>query len=131
MHLILATRGNIFDVNRMISELSGKYMPYKGYDGKDYNISLLIQPIQLWSMVFPKQNLQHILHTIPDGNFHKEQSSFLFKLLRKKMGAKPVPEMDNTTLGFPIYKQNIEIMHIGVIEDGQYDNEIEPTAERI
>lgn len=116
MHLIFATRGNKNDVERMISELQGKYFPYKN-KGKVYPLSALVQPIQLWSVVVPKDSIQTLLHTIPDSNFHKEKTKWPLKMLRKAMGAKEIPPLDDKVLGFPIYNQNTEIVHIGIIED--------------
>ena len=116
MHLITATRGNIHDVNRLISELQGKYLPFE-YEGKKALLSMLVQPIQLWSFVFPEPALQTVLHTIPDTNWHVDKSKLPFYAIRKALGAEKVPPMDKTTNGLPVYLRNTELMHIGIIKD--------------
>ena len=54
MHLVIATRGYKPDVDRFITELQGKYFPYK-CDAGTYAVGMNVQPIQLWSLNFPKE----------------------------------------------------------------------------
>lgn len=115
MHLLIATRGYKPDVDRFITELQGKYFPYK-CDKGDYAVAMNVQPIQLWSLNFPEESLQQVLNTIQPKIFSKGLSKISY-VLRKVLGLKETPKIDNKVLPMPIYKNNIEIVALGTKAD--------------
>lgn len=137
------TRGIKHDVDRMIENLASLHLPYtaKTAEGKDehYVVQAHLQPIQLWSYVFPEQHLDTILRTlkpmdtmgIPLDKTHigygfgsPKRKSALWAL-RKAMGLKKIPEWKPEGLKFPIWNENTQVVGIGIKEDykNQYGNE--------
>jgi len=145
MEIFLMTRGMSREVEEWAKWMQTRSLPIemKLADGtKTAQImECQLRPIQLWGFAFPKENLDMVLNTLglPRGN----PSGFVdgkptFKnyeknlwLLRKALGAKPIPEpvKKDSKLFMPynIWK-NLNIIGIGIKEDG----EIAPvTLERI
>jgi hypothetical protein len=117
MHLLIATRGYKPDVDRFITELQGKYFPYKcDKDKTNYAVAMNVQPIQLWSLVFPEDSLQQVLRTIEPRAFSGGMRKVSF-VLRKVLGLKDLPKIDDKVLPMPIYKTNIEIAALGIKDD--------------
>jgi len=52
MHLMFLSRGIKQDVDRMVMNLESLYLPFE-INGKTCNVQANLQPIQLWSLVFP------------------------------------------------------------------------------
>jgi hypothetical protein len=75
-----------------------------------------VQPIQLWSLVFPEDSLQQILRTIEPRAFSRGMRKVRF-VLRKILGLKDLPKIDDKVLPMPIYKTNIEIAALGIKDD--------------
>jgi hypothetical protein len=115
MHLIIGTRGAKHDVDRFITELQGKYFPYKTDKG-NYAVAMNVQPIQLWSLVFPESSLHTVLKTFEMKPWTKGFNRIV-SLGRKLLGLKEIPKIDEKASPLPIYKSNIEIMPFGIIED--------------
>lgn len=127
MELSFITRGCKRDVDDFIMQLQGKYLPLPIHDkdGKlkeTASIQLLLKPIQLWEVAFPKEQLDIVCNTILGDNRGRPEkkdqnlNKWLFPL-RKIMRAKPIPKYD-TTRFLPTGRQNIQIIGIGIREDG-------------
>lgn len=126
MHLYLMTRGIKHEVDQFITELQGKYLPFKWRDLKDPNsklqdtfVQLSVRPIQLWEIVFPKESMDVVLTTVLAGNNgdtqHKKHQWIINKV-RMLLGVKEVPKYNNTN-AMPIRRAGIELIGIGVKED--------------
>jgi hypothetical protein len=118
MKLFFAIRGIKFDTDRFITELQGKYFPYKTDNG-DYQVQMNVQPIQLYCLGFPREQLQTVLRTLNPSVWHNSLK-FLSKMLRKFLKLKPVPKIDETNPGLPIFRPNAEIVPIGIFEDDNF-----------
>ena len=92
MHLYAMTRGIKKDVDDYITQLQGKYFPYKlkGIQGEQTTaLQLSVRPIQLWEFVFPKESLKMAVGTICNGSLKTEdwRQKFLngLRIMLKKL----------------------------------------------
>lgn len=123
------TRGIKHDVDRFITELQGKYMPYD-FNGEKTLVQLAVRPIQLWELVFPEPTLNTVCKTLFDDTttrngmltYHKRNQKYLWAL-RKALNSENIPNstLFSTALPMPIYKNNIEIAGIGIKKDEYKD----------
>ena len=124
MHIITGIRGIKHEVDRAITELQGKKLPWK-FQGQDSLIDLAVRPIQLYEFVFPKEHLQTVMRSLfisltnPEGkiNWNPKHTKYL-KIMQKAMGAKPFPELEKNGVTIPFNRNNIEFFGIGIKEDG-------------
>lgn len=130
MHAYIITRGIKHDVDRMITELQGKYLDIdhnhfiKGQPKQKNKVQLSIRPIQLWEVVFPEPQRDVVLNTLL-GNAkgktqHKKHNKYIWGI-RKALGCDPIPEYKTDAL-LPSYQANTEIVGIGVKEDYYIDD---------
>lgn len=133
MHLVFATRGIKQDVDRMIKNLESLYLPWminneKGEKEQAY-VQAMLQPVQLWSLVFPKEHLDSMLRTLkPSGTLGQKGAplqlpnrTLSLAALRKFAGLKPIPKWEPQGSNFPIWNANTQVLGIGIKED--YTNE--------
>ena len=71
MHTYLLTRGIKHEVDQFITELQGKYLPFKWRDLnnkdnqlQDTMVQLGVRPIQLWELVYPEESRDVIMTTL-------------------------------------------------------------------
>lgn len=109
----------------------------KDKDGKvvPHVAQCLLQPVELWSYVFPEEHLDTILRTltpssqigfdIPKGHVgygsNAPKRKFSLSLLRKGLGLKPIPKWEPEGLKFPIWRENVQIVGLGIKEDYKND----------
>ena len=144
MHLYLMTRGIKHEVDQFITELQGKYLPFKWRDpnkGKDapledVYVQTSVRPIQLWEIVYPVETQDVILNTILGNREgvlgkpnHPQHDKFLWGI-RKVLGVNPIPPQMNKSIMMPIYKENIEVVGIGIKEDYWADPD-DPTGKHL
>ncbi len=118
MHLYVLSRGIKHDVDRVINELSAKYMPMK-LEGKDVLVQVAVRPIQLWEIVFPEEQLQSMLNTLEPMNW--KRTSAKLTALRMALNAQKVPKADMKTPSLPIYRGNVELNLLGMKKDKYQD----------
>ena len=131
MQVYIATRGPIPDVEEFISELRGKYLPFKAKfkedkDKKNYMLQVLVRPIQLWEVAFPKEHKDVMLNTLfvncPEN---RPQYKRWINIIRKLLKIKPIPEYDKS-FKIPITTKNMDVVGIGIKEDEEVKtNEVE------
>jgi len=136
MELYLMTRGKSDVVEEWAKWMSTRHLPMKVKHANGTEEQLMMEcqlrPIQLWSFVFPKENLDIVLNTLklpqeksPFGN--ADGSKVVYNImpkiwaLRKLLGAKeipkPNPEAGMMFLPFDRLK-HMNILGIGIREDG-------------
>ena len=125
MHLYMMTRGIKHEVDQFITELQGKYLPFKyrqkeGEPLQDWNVQLAVRPIQLWEIVFPEDQQDLVLTTcLGDGakgkTQHKKHEKYVWAL-RKMLGINPLPDY-KADKKMPVRCSGIEIVGIGVKPD--------------
>lgn len=127
MHLYILTRGIKNWSDQFITELQGKYIPFKfpsKEDPKkltDYQVQLAVRPIQLYEIVFPEEYKDVVLNTIlgeenaSGATQHKQHLKWVYAL-RKMLGVEKIPEYKKD-ISIPITKQNVEIIGIGIKKD--------------
>ena len=126
MHLFGIVRGQKNDSDRFISSLENLWFPFK-FDCKYANIpqpgvmsnvvQMGVRPLTLWSLIFPKEQLQTVLSTVANPlprNFMQENAMRVFRAL---LNAKKVPEWDPKGERRIIYHSNVEFTPIGIKED--------------
>ena len=89
-------------------------------NGKKVNcVQLGVRPIQLWEMVFPKEDIKEMLSTLHtnERTFSSKQE-MLMGTLRKVLGAKKAPPVDLSVPSRIVRKINMECQVIGMKEDG-------------
>jgi len=126
MHLYMLTRGMKNHVDQFITELQGKYLPFK-FEGKDSVVQLSVRPIQLWEVVFPKEHKDLILTTCLGGKegmkgiTNKRRHRPFVAMIRKALGIQKLPDYDDTQT-LPITRQHMELVGIGIKEDRDLDD---------
>ncbi len=133
MHLFIATRGVYEDVNKFMAMLRGKFLPWmfkpKGAKKKEkIFFQMGVQPIQLWSINFPKEYKDIVLNTVfhphdykgePQNKAHKMAFAAIRKMLGK--GVKPIPDY-KIDKAMPIDRGAVNIMGIGIKEDRETEH---------
>lgn len=114
MHINILTRGIKHDVERFITDLQGKYMPMM-IKGEPHVVALAVRPIQLWELVFPEEHYSTIARTI-DTDCKRIDPKVAWAL-RKGMKLQKMPKIDEKAFPFPVYKNNIEVVPLGVKKD--------------
>ena len=127
-HTYIMTRGVKHLVDLFITQLQGKFLPFKlkkerGKKPVDTLLPVAVRPIQLWEVVYPKDQETLMMNTLfgPNGGVtqHKKHEKFVWGL-RKILGVKPIPDYEpGDALG--INKDHIEVVGIGTKDD--YDVE--------
>tara|TARA_Y100000310_G_C20503544_1_gene725240 strand:- start:262 stop:672 length:411 start_codon:yes stop_codon:yes gene_type:complete len=134
----MITRGIKHDVDRFITELQGKYLPFQAAFKKDGHVDekgklkpqmlqLSVRPIQLWEVVFPEPCRDAVLNTLFKNGKGKTQHSKHQKYLwtlRKALGCEPIPYYEKNKI-IPVYDKNIERVGIGIKKDKYYENGME------
>ena len=112
------TRGIKKEVDDYVNTMSGQLLPYPIPGKPGMNVQLAMRPIQLWEVVFPKEQLGRVLGACKwDGKGRKDMQLHL-AALRKILKAKKIPEMDLSKIPpLLVYNQNVAIYPIGIKED--------------
>lgn len=131
MHLYFGTRGGWYDVDRFITHLKGKWLPFKVHETKKghnlnagtYQSEVQVWPIQMWEVKFPREHKDIMLTTClgKDGKPQHKKHQFWINWIRKALGVQPIPEYDNSK-ELPIYRKNIEVLGIGTKEDYDFED---------
>jgi hypothetical protein len=125
------TRGvkNHVDQVTKFLETRALSMPVIDTDGKEKTVAVNagLQPIQLWSYIFPENEKDAVLTGLQFDKPHRDRWSkgvktqALIKSLRLALGAKPIPEF-NTDKG-KIFMPLDSLKHVSIIPIGvRYDN---------
>lgn len=130
MHYIFATRGEMLDVERLMQSLNNQAMlcPCKKPDGSVIYqpVYARVEPIQLWSYVFPKEYSDAVLNTLGASKENQARwygtglkNQTIWYGLRKALWCKPIPQFKtDKKLFVPVDAlENISIMPIGVKYD--------------
>ena len=143
MHLYIATKGQINDVNQLITELQGKYLPFKWRKKpedpmEDAVVQLSIRPVQLWEIGYPQEHHDVVCNTLlgfykdykgVQGNNgiepceHKWIDKFIW-FFRKCLHLDPIPEWKGEQK-MPCRHQNIMVIGLGTKKDYIMPNGIE------
>ena len=111
------------DVDRMINDINGKYLPFDHKTKGKGVLNLMCNPIQLVDIIFPKEHLNCIVNTLGGNNLAGGETSKKYpkyiKWIRKLAKLKPIENIDEKVLKLPIHNQNVEIIGIGIKEDGE------------
>jgi len=127
----------------MVENLASLHFPmkFKDVNGNEQGAVVQghLQPVELWSYVFPEEHLDTVLRTLnpvsqigfdmPKGHPGHETAApkrkWSLALLRKGLGLDPIPEYQKDGLKFPIWMNNMQIVGLGVKKDykNQYGNE--------
>lgn len=134
-HIFFATRGHYNEVQKFIQSILAVRLKAKSDipdinngEAKDVFIQANLQPMQIWSLVFPKEYTDLILTTLFDdtyGKIVKHQSFYqkFFNLFRWCLRLKKCPEYDSSkNLKHLIYTANVQKVFLGLKEDTFKDN---------
>ena len=121
--------------DRFIEQLANLWVPmnYNTPNGKKATtpVQVLLQPIELWSLVFPEENLDKILRTLTpdkqigiDNDFgtSSPKRKWALSALRKGLGLKKIPDFSKEGTKFAVYKSHIQTIGIGIKEDYRDEN---------
>lgn len=131
MHLYALLRGELWEQERYMKELSAKYMPYK--IGKEQRmVQLAVKPIQLVEFTFPEDQLEIVQRTLWDVNVPVEskKKKLMMAPIRKAlslMGADgnpviPMPTYKPKGMKFPIGENCVAPTPIGIKKDNFQKN---------
>lgn len=133
MHLYFITRGQKLYVDDFITQLIGKYLPYKYRNPQtnqveDKVLQLRLQPIQLWDVAFPEDSKDVVLNTILGSDKRivgdPKMNSWLNKIkywAMKLLKCEPVPDYATDKILPTGGPQHMSIMGIGVKKDAYID----------
>lgn len=129
MHLYIITRGIKHAVDKFISELSGKYMPFK-WQGQTTMLQVGVRPVQLWEIAFPDDQKDVMFETlwysgIKNNGFAEHQKKYQKFIwpLRKLLGINEMPqEWDHTKGTMPVDGSGVQKIAIGVKPDAIFDD---------
>lgn len=128
MHIVFFTRGHIGDVEDFADFLKTQSftIPIKNIEtGEQQNIAMsgLLQPIQLWSYVFPEEHKDIVLNTLFGDHMkvwgYGKASDLTLAAMRKGLKLKKIPKFDKRK-SFFLPKEitdNIAITPVGIKED--------------
>lgn len=123
MHLYVLTRGIKNNVDQFITELQGKYFPFKYRNEKgevkDMLWQFAVRPVQLWEFAFPEEHKDLILNSLFDGTKGEGQHPWYKKWIwpiRKALHCEPVSDYDKSKKIY-IRKDDVEIVSIGIKGD--------------
>lgn len=144
MHLIFAMRGIKHNMDRCIGDLQAQYSPLKRKDvktGEEHEIMVqwALRPIQLFELVFPETALRDVLTTLnldsgKEGYWGEKKGAkakVYLPLIRKALGAEPVPKVEPTPTMRIIMRDGVGIEPIGIKHDGKVQFPYAADAERI
>lgn len=125
------TRGDKDCVAKFANELSAQRFNWTAKDKKGKKQKLIVaatlQPIQLWNVAFPKENLDLVLNSLnPKEESHGKNVNLPMAMIRKALGAKKIPKCKDKSKAFPIYRKHVQILGIGIREDqeNEFGNEM-------
>ena len=129
MHLYIVTRGIIEASAKFIKELSAKYIPMPFYDkktGKATNVATVIhvRPIQLWEIVFPKEQLDTVLTTIfpaNEGKSNNKKAERIFKWIRRFLPMRNIPKTWKTDKKMIVCGDGVDRIALGIKDDVMMD----------
>ena len=124
MHALFATRGKKQCVDQFIGDLMAqKYaLPFTDNKGKKMKMYIdgNLQPIQLWSYVFPEEEKDVVLTTLDFDKPLRYENTFKTRMslaaLNKALGGSKIPKFD-TSKKLLWAKENVSIVPIGVRYD--------------
>lgn len=134
MEVVFAVRGEISSLNKFITTLQGKFLPFniklneKGEpdeNGKEHkmNFQLGVKPYQIYGVSFPKEHKDKVLASIFGGGAtHKEDYNRFDKwiaIMRKFLGLKPIGKF-KTDEKLLIVNENLDFIGLGIKEDKQH-----------
>ena len=135
MHLYIITRGIIHDAERFVKELSSKYMLFPRHTTdisgakiiKPCALQVSVRPIQLFEIVFPKEQLSCMVNTLGGAKALEGQESVGYlkkyaKWFRKLMHLNPIENIDATVMPLPVYRDNVEIIALGTKPDKEFED---------
>jgi len=142
MHCYIATRGILHDSERFIKELSSKYVPFNYLKRFDVNfnpkkdkpnemmkgtIQIGVRPIQLFEVVFPEESKDVVFTTLfgesGDGKTQHKKHQKLAWAFQKALKIEPMPETWDKSFHLNSYRDNMEIIGLGVKPDYWIDKE--------
>lgn len=129
MHAFFLTRGIKKDVDELVKFLETRSLalPYVDEEGnkKVMPVQSMLQPIQLWSFVFPENHKDEVLNSLKFDKGNRERwiqnpkSKIMVEGLRLALGADKIPEFKRDKFLFLPQDslKNISIIPIGVKYD--------------
>jgi len=125
MHLILGTRGIQQVIDMWHTGMQGTWFPWKRKNlktGQDEftSIQLSLRPIQFWDIVFPAEHLDSVLNSLGIKAGGKTEPTILNAytgIMRKMFGLKPIPDEIKPAPTFPVFKEHINFIPVGIKED--------------
>jgi hypothetical protein len=114
----------------MVDSLLNTHFPMKSISGKNkYVVQGNLQPIELWSYVFPREHLDTVLRSLnvqkqigfEDAPMHLPHRKLAVQLIRKALGLKEIPKVEPKGIKIPLHINNMQIVGLGIKED--YDAE--------
>ena len=130
MHFFFLTRGSKTHVDEVVKFLETRTvgLPFIDKDGKKgvQPLAGMLQPIQLWSYVFPEEYLDTVLNSLNCDNekrkrwVNNKKMKALTAGLRLMMGAEPLPKVKgNKKFLMPENAlQFVSVIPIGIKKDG-------------
>ena len=119
MHLYILTRGIKWAVDRFITELQGKIVPFV-FDGEKKVVAVAVRPIQLYEIVFPEPQKDLVLNSLLNkahGITQYKKHEKWIALIRRLLGAKKIDWNYKTDQVMPTFKDHVEIVGIGTKKD--------------
>lgn len=125
----MIVRGIKHASDRFINELSAKYLSLPMTNKKNGKVTIAnaqvqVRPVQLYEVVFPKEQLDVMLQTLfplTDGSTAYKKFQTIVRWAKRLMGLKPIPKEWNRKNHMLVCKDGVEIIGIGLKDDRVLD----------
>lgn len=126
MELYVVAGGQIDSLNRWVQDLNSQFLPIyengKPSEGKFTHRRLLVAPMQLYKICFPKEELENVLSMVCPTDYINKRYKILDKginFVRKILGLKkaPMPKVENPFLQPNQVDKAVFVVPVGLKED--------------
>jgi hypothetical protein len=126
MELYVVAGGQIDSVNRWVQDLNSQFLPIyengKPSNGDLTHRRLLVAPIQLYKICFPKEELENVMAMVCPTDYINKRYKILDKginFIRKILGLKvaPMPKYENPFLQPNQVDKAVFVVPVGLKED--------------
>jgi hypothetical protein len=97
---------------------------------KKYVVQGNLQPIELWSYIFPREHLSIVAKSLnmsstmgqKDAPLHAPYRTGALSLLRNSLGLKKIPNFQEEKHLIPFHINNMQILGLGIKEDADAED---------
>jgi len=132
MHLVFCASGikhdlDLFEIFMQTRTFNMPFIDHNEKRAKEKNKNMLLQsqlrPINFYDFIFPKGELDMVLNSLQIGtdpdivSANASLPKAVITMLQKALKLKKIPNPDISKGAFPLYKNNVRLVGIGIRDD--------------